>query len=84
MTNREIINAPSIAYYSGLNGLEVKRLEFTPEPRVLCVSGCWHGGKAAQQAHRVSINYTRAGRAYFRVYGRRVYLDECIRMEAHA
>lgn len=84
MTNREIINAPSIAYYSGLNGLEVKRFEIIPEPRVICVSGCWYGGKTARRAHCVSVNYTKAGRAYFRIYGQRVYLDECIRMEAHA
>lgn len=79
MNSREIINAPSVAYYSGLNGLEIKQIEFAPEPRIFCVSGCWYGGKAAQRPHRLSVNYTRAGRAYFRVYGQMVYLDECIR-----
>lgn len=82
MTNQEIINAPSIAYYSGLNGLEIKAIEYGINDRVLCVSGCWYGGKAAQQAHRVKVNYTRSGRAYIRVHGYRIPLDECIRMGA--
>ena len=39
----------------------------------------WGGGKAF---HRCKIQYTRKGAAFFRVYGHRVPLDECIRMGA--
>lgn len=80
MTNREIISLPSVAYYSGLNRLEIKCIEYGETDRVLCVSGCWYGGEKAKQAHRVKIQYTRTGRAFFRVYGYRVPLDECIRI----
>lgn len=37
----------SIAYYSGLNGLEIKGIEYGINDYVYCVSGCWYGGKAA-------------------------------------
>lgn len=36
----------SIAYYSGLNGLEIKGIEYGINDLVYCVSGCWYGGNA--------------------------------------
>lgn len=80
MTNREIISLPSVAYYSGLSGLEIKCIEYGVNDRVLCVSSAWYGGEKAKRVHRVRIQYTRTGRAFIRVNGWRVYLDECIRM----
>ena len=70
----------SIAYYSGLNGLEIKGIEYGIEDHVYCVSGAWYGGKAAKQYHRVKVQYTRKGSAFFMVHGYRIPLDECIRM----
>ena len=70
----------SIAYYSGLNGLEIKGIEYGIEDHVYCVSGAWYGGKAAKQYHRVKVQYTRKGAAFFVVHGYRIPLDECIRM----
>ena len=70
----------SIAYYSGLNGLEIKGIEHGIDDYIYCVSGAWYGGKAAKQYHRVKVQYTRKGMAFFRVYGYMVPLDECIRM----
>lgn len=67
----------SIAYYSGLNGLEIKGIEYGIDDYIYCISGAWGGGKAF---HRCKIQYTRKGAAFFRVYGYRVPLDECIRM----
>lgn len=67
----------SIAYYSGLNGLEIKGIEYGIDDYIYCVSGAWGGGKAF---HRCKIQYTRKGAAFFRVYGYRVPLDECVRM----
>lgn len=67
----------SIAYYSGLNGLEIKGIEYGIDDYIYCVSGAFGGGKAF---HRCKIQYTRKGAAFFRVYGHRVPLDECIRM----
>ena len=63
----------SIAYYSGLNGLEIKGIDNF----VYCVSGAWGGGKAF---HRCKIQYTRKGAAFFRVRGYKIPLDECIRI----
>ena len=70
----------SIAYYSGLNGLEIKGIEYGVNDFVYCVSGCWHGGKAARRFHRCKVQYTRKGAAFIRVHGYRIPLDECIRM----
>ena len=70
----------SIAYYSGLNGLEIKGIEHGVDDYIYCVSGAWYGGKAAKQYHRVKVQYTRKGTAFFRVHGYMVPLDECIRM----
>lgn len=67
----------SIAYYSGLNGLEIKGIEYGIDDYIYCVSGAWGGGKAF---HRCKIQYTRSGAAFFRIHGYRVPLDECIRM----
>ena len=35
----------SIAYYSGLNGLEIKGFEYGIEDYVYCVSGAWVAAK---------------------------------------
>lgn len=51
----------SIAYYSGLNGLEIKGIEHGIEDYIYCVSGAWGGGKAF---HRVKVQYNRKGAAF--------------------
>lgn len=51
----------SIAYYSGLNGLEIKGIEYGIDDYVYCVSGAWGGGKAF---HRCRVQYTRKGAAF--------------------
>lgn len=81
MTKREYCESrESIAYYSGLNGLEIKGIEYGIDDHVYCVSGCWYGGKAARQYHKCKVQYTRKGVPYIRVNGHRVPLDDCIRM----
>lgn len=78
MNKREYCESrESIAYYSGLNGLEIKGIEHGIDDFIYCVSGAWGGGKAF---HRCKIQHTRKGAAFFRVHGYRVPLDECIRM----
>lgn len=67
----------SIAYYSGLNGLEIKGIEYGVNDFVYCVSGARGGGKAF---HRCKIYYPITGSAFFRVDGYKIPLDECIRM----
>lgn len=72
----------SIAYYSGLNGLEIKGFEYGANDFIYCVSGCWYGGKAAQKYYCCRIYYPVNGKdsAFFRVNGYKIPLDECIRM----
>lgn len=49
MNKREYCESrESVAYYSGLNGLEIKGIEYGINDFVYCVSGCWYGGKAAK------------------------------------
>lgn len=46
MNKREYCESrESVAYYSGLNGLEIKGIEYGINDFVYCVSGCWYGGK---------------------------------------
>lgn len=70
----------SVAYYSGLNGLEIKGIEYGIDDYVYCVSGCWYGGKAARRFHRCKIYYPITESAFFRVDGYKIPFDECIRM----
>lgn len=77
MKKREILNMPSVAYYSGLNGLEIKGIEYGIDDHILCVSGAWGGRKTA---HRVKVNYGKNGADYIRIHGYRIPLDECIRI----
>ena len=77
MTKRNYCEShETIACYSGLNGLEIKGIEYGIEDYVYSVSGAWGGPKGY---HRNKIEYTEAGAPYFRVHGYRIPLDECIR-----
>lgn len=83
MNKREYCESrESVAYYSGLNGLEIKGIEYGIDDFIYCVSGCWYGGKAARRFHRCKIYYPANGKdsAFFWVYGYKIPLDECIRM----
>lgn len=81
MTKKEYcMDHESIAYYSGLNGLEIKGIEYGANDFVYCVSGCWHGGKAARRFHRCKIYYPITESAFFNVDGYKIPFDECIRM----
>lgn len=47
MNKREYCESrESVAYYSGLNGLEIKGIEYGIDDFVYCVSGCLYGGWA--------------------------------------
>lgn len=53
MNKREYCESrESIAYYSGLNGLEIKGIEYGINDYVYCVSGVW-GGAAAKRSTAV-------------------------------
>ena len=82
MNKREYcMKNPAIAYYSGLNGLEIHGIEYGIDDYIYCVSGAWGGGKAF---HRCRVyypsDYPNEKSAFFRVHGCKISLDECIRM----
>lgn len=81
MTKKEYcMKNPAIAYYSGLNGLEIHGIEYGIEDYIYCVSGAWSGCKRSKRYHKVKIQYISDGTAFFVVHGYRIPLDECIRM----
>ena len=76
MTKKEYCtNRPTIAYYSGLGGLEVKHIEYGIDDHVYLVAGAWNGKKSY---HRLKICYGTKS-VYIRLYGHRYPLSEFIR-----
>ena len=76
-TKKGILGIESFAYYSGLNGLELKGIEYGINDYVFLVSGALGGKK---RTHRLKVYYTIES-AYIKLDGYRVPLDECIRTE---
>jgi hypothetical protein len=78
MTAREYCTTrETIAYYSGLAGVEIHGIEYGIEDYVFCVSGAFCSCKSY---HRVKISYTASGKAFIRINGVRIPLDECVRI----
>lgn len=76
MTKKEYCtDRPTIAYYSGLGGLEVKHIEYGIDDYIYLVAGAWNGKKSY---HRLKICYG-AKSVYVRLFGRRCPLSEFIR-----
>lgn len=65
----------TVAYYSGLNGLEVKGIEYGVDDYIYCVSGAWGSPKGF---HRCKI-YDSVTGPFFRIHGYKIPLNECIR-----
>ena len=81
MSKKELCeNHKTVAYFSGLNGLEIKWIEYGVDYYIYAVSGAWYGGGKPRGYHRVKIQYTRNGNAYFRIHGYRIPLSDCIKM----
>ena len=61
LSKKEICQSwPPFAYYSGLGGIELVKIEYGIEDYCWCVSGCWCG---KPQPHRLKIRYTEKGDA---------------------
>lgn len=76
MKKSDYKNYDSIAYYSGLNGLELKHIEYGIDDYLILQSGSWTGEK---KMHRVRVMYSVNG-DYVRLYGYKIPLNEFIRM----
>lgn len=68
-------NKATVAYYSGLGGLEIKQIEYGIEDHIFLVAGAWHGKRTY---HRLKIYYG-AKNCYVRLFGQRCPLSEFIR-----
>ncbi len=68
-------NKATVAYYSGLGGLEIRHIEYGMDDYIYLVSGAWHGKRAY---HRLKIRYG-AKSCYVCLYGQRCPLSEFIR-----
>ncbi len=76
MTKQEILDMPSIAYWSGLDGLEIKEIEYGTDDYLLCVSGAWNG---KPKPHRLKIYTDHGGNSFVRLHGYKIPLSDCIR-----
>lgn len=82
MNKREYCqNRKSIAYYSGFGGLDIRGIEYGINAYIYFVSGCFNVS-GVRHYHRCKIYYpiSNKGSAFFLLYGKRVSLDECIRV----
>lgn len=80
MTKQEkqrYMEMPSVAYYSGFGGIEIKEIQYGIEDYVVFVANAWYPGRTV---HRVKINYTWS-RPSFRYHLLTIHFDECLRME---
>ena len=76
----EIFDGPSIGYYSGMGGVEVKDFEYTADGDYMyCVSFAFCP-KIMQLQHRLKVYSTAKGRLYVNLNGYRVHLDEIIQV----
>ena len=76
-TKKEIcLSHDSFAYYSGLGGLEFKKIEYGIDDYIYCVSGAWTSKKGY---HKLKIYYGSNG-DYIKLHGYKIPLNECIRM----
>lgn len=74
MLRSDILRMPTVAYYSGYNGIEIKEIK---GDLVYCVSGTFSGSK--RTVHMVKVHYD-TDKPYFKIDGKRIRLDECMRV----
>ena len=78
MSKKEVCNnSQTIAVYNGLNGVEIKSIEYGINDYIYSVSGIFGGGI---DCHRSKVYYTLQGEPYFKLYGYRIHLSECLRV----
>lgn len=73
----EVLAQPSIAYYSGFGGTELKSIEYGINDAVVYVVGAWC---SKPEVHKSRIYYKPNGDAFFTYKGSRISLSDCIRM----
>ena len=78
-----IENNPCVAYWSeGLNGHEVHKIEYTPDGIIFYIKANVGCSNPTYHRRRVIEQFSSDGshRDHVRIYGRRYYLDDCLRV----
>jgi hypothetical protein len=77
MSKKEVcLNNDSFAYYSGFGGLEFKKIEYSIDDHIYCVSGAWTDKKSY---HKLKV-YNDNNGSYLKLHGYKIPLSDCIRM----
>lgn len=80
MTKKEICNNnKSIAYYSGINGFEIKHIEYGIDDFLYAVSNCWYDRKNVRY-HKLKIHYNQKSEPFVICDGYKIPLCDCISM----
>ena len=74
----EYMTMPSIGYWSGMGGLELKNIEYGIEDYAFFISGMWCSDRK-RQLFRVKIHYDNEV-PYCKIRGYKIPFDEIIRM----
>lgn len=76
-----IENSEILGYWSCLGGVEVRKIDYTPDGIMFYIkANAWYG-KPTYHITKVIEQFTCDGphRDHVRIYNRRLYLDECLR-----
>lgn len=76
MKKKYFINKKPIAYYSGINGLEIYGIEYGVEDYIYYTTGAW---SSKLTHHKSKIYYTKNA-IFFLCHGYRIKLNDCINM----
>lgn len=77
MSKKEICTGRAAAYISAFCGIEIFKIDYTPDgDSVYYTAGSWTGHATA---HRARIYYTRSGDPYFLHRGTRLKFADAIR-----
>ena len=68
----------TVGVHSDFGGIEIKDILYGINDYVVCVSGTMCDNEKLHIVHERKIYY--GNRPYFRLYNRRIYLDECMRV----
>lgn len=85
MTAKEYCKShPIIAYdscYGRCSGFQIHgNIQYGTDDYLYGVSGVLCDDEKYHSYHHLKITYAPSGRAYVRCFGRRIYLDECLRV----
>lgn len=76
LTKRQVCEqSTTIAYYSGLGGVEAKQILYGIDDSMYCVSGAWCSKKSY---HKLKIHTDTKGNAFVKLHGYKLPLNEFI------